>query len=75
MYYNKDCISKKKKSVEQRSFHFTVATLSLPFCNLTSILKLEIICIFKFQRLIGQGNEFKRKGKSRLLVKLADYAN
>ena len=31
--------------------HFnTVATL--PFCNLTSILKLELIYIFEFQRLI-----------------------
>ena len=39
--------------------HFTLATL--PFCNLTSILKLETICIFEFQRL---EREMNLKGKA-----------
>ena len=34
--------------------HFTLATL--PFCNLRSILKLETIYIFKFQRLDREMN-------------------
>ena len=39
--------------------HFTLATL--PFCNLTSILKLETIYIFEFQRLY---REMNLKGKA-----------
>ena len=39
--------------------HFTLATL--PFCNLTSILKLEKIYIFEFQRL---DREMTLKGKA-----------
>ena len=44
---------------KQRLFHFTLATL--PFCNLTSILKLETIYIFEFQRL---DREMNLKGKA-----------
>ena len=46
-------------SVKQQSFHFTLATL--PLCNLTSILKLETIYIFEFQRL---DREMNLKGKA-----------
>ena len=43
--------------------NITVATL--PFCNLASILKLEMIYIFEFQRLIVQRNELNVKGNAR----------
>ena len=39
--------------------HFKLATL--PFCNLTTILKLETIYIFEFQRL---DREMNLKGKA-----------
>ena len=41
--------------------HFTLATLHVPFCNLTSFLKLETIYIFESRRL---DREMNLKGKA-----------
>ena len=41
--------------------HFTLATLHVPFCNLTSIFKLETVYFFEFQRL---DKEMNLKGKA-----------
>ena len=56
--FNND-LQNLSQSVEQRSFHFTLATQ--PFCSLTRILKFETIHTFEFQRL---DKEMNLKGKA-----------